>query len=91
MEAGNARATAAMWDAGARIAVIAPGSAGLRCSFFASMARGMALTLAGEVEKGASLVRQAVRLVEESDELSDDPTLLAWAAVGPLFLRGRAR
>ncbi len=32
-------------------------------------------------------MRQAVTLVEESDELSDDPTLLAWAAVGPLFLR----
>ena len=78
---------AAMRDAGARIAAIAPGSAGLRCSFFASMARGMALTITGEAAKGAPLVRQAVTLVEESDELSDDPTLLAWAAVGPLFLR----
>jgi DNA-binding CsgD family transcriptional regulator len=78
---------AAMRDAGARIAAIAPASAGLRSSFLASMARGMALTLTGEPEDGALLVRRAVSLVEGSDELAEDPTLLSWAALGPLFLR----
>ena len=80
---------AALRDAAARIAAIAPGSAGLRCSFFANMARGMALTLTGEAEDGAQLIRHAVSLVEGSGELADDPTLLAWAAVGPCFLRER--
>jgi DNA-binding CsgD family transcriptional regulator len=78
---------AALRDAGARIAEIAPASGSLRCRFFASMARGMALTMTGEAENGAPLLRYGVSLVEQSDELADDPALLAWAAVGPLFLR----
>ncbi len=32
-------------------------------------------------------MHEAMEVAEASEELSDDPTLLAWAAVGPLFLR----
>jgi DNA-binding CsgD family transcriptional regulator len=77
----------AMRTAGARIAEVAPFASGRRSLFFASMARGMALTLCGEAETGAVLLRQAVALAEQSDELADDPRLLAWAAMGPLCLR----
>lgn len=82
--AGN---PSAMLEAGARIAAIAPDPAGRRCSFFDNIARGMALTFSGQAAAGAVLLRRAVALVEETNELGDDPTLLAWAAMGPLWLR----
>jgi DNA-binding CsgD family transcriptional regulator len=41
----------------------------------------------GEGESGPAAVRRAVAILEASDELRDDPRLLAWAAFGPLFLR----
>ena len=82
--AGN---PAAMRDAGARIAELAPAAKGRLTLFFASMARGMALTLCGDAESGAELLHQAVSLAEASDELADDPRMLAWAAMGPLCLR----
>ncbi len=75
---------AAMRDAAARIPVIQGASA--RTAFFAAMARGMALIFGGE-EGGSALVREAVALVEGSDALSSDSRVLAWAALGPLWLR----
>jgi DNA-binding CsgD family transcriptional regulator/tetratricopeptide (TPR) repeat protein len=77
----------AMGDAGARIAEVAPRAGGQLSLLFASTARGLALTLSGEAESGAALLRQAVSVAEESDELADDPRLLEWAAIGPLCLR----
>jgi DNA-binding CsgD family transcriptional regulator len=77
----------AMGDAGARIAEVAPGASGRLSVFFASTARGLALTLLGEPESGTALLRQAVSLAEGPVELGDDPRLLAWAAMGPLCLR----
>jgi DNA-binding CsgD family transcriptional regulator len=57
-------------------------------AFFAAIAQGMALIFSGQGERGgAALVRQAVALVEGSDELSDDPRLLTWVAMGPIWLR----
>ena len=82
--AGN---PAAMRDAGARIAELAPAAKGRLTLFFASMARGMALIFCGESELGARLLHEAVSLAEASDELADDPRMLAWAAMGPLCLR----
>ena len=58
-----------------------------RATFFAAMAQGMALVADGQGEAGAASARQAVEILEESDELRDDPGLLAWAALGPLWLR----
>lgn len=59
-----------------------------RTQFFAAMAQGMALIFGGDGdERGAALLREAVAIVEGSDELADDPRLLAWAAMGPLWLR----
>ncbi len=77
----------AMGDAGARVAELAPQAGGRTSLFLASMARGLALTLGGEAERGAALLRQAVSVAEELDELADDPRLLTWAAMGPLYLR----
>ena len=48
----------------------------------------MALIFGGEGDaRGAELVREAVALVEGSDELAEDLRLLAWAAMGTLWLR----
>ena len=78
---------ATMRLAAERAASLAPtGSAG-RTAFFALIAQGMALIFSGEGERGASTIRTAVEVLEHSDELRDDPRLLAWAAMGPLWLR----
>jgi DNA-binding CsgD family transcriptional regulator len=47
----------------------------------------MGLVLSGEGADGSSLIRDAVELLEHSDGLDVDPRLLAWAAMGPLWLR----
>lgn len=69
-----------------------PDSDGLstRSKFFASMASGMALIFAGDAGCGAPLVRRAVALIDESEEFLADPRLLAWAAMGPIWLRESA-
>jgi DNA-binding CsgD family transcriptional regulator len=58
-----------------------------RAGFFAAMAQGMALVADGQGEAGAASARQAVAILERSDELRDDPEVLAWGAMGPLWLR----
>jgi DNA-binding CsgD family transcriptional regulator len=78
---------AAMRHAGARIAEVAPAASRRLSEFFAGMARGMALTLSGEAKTGAGLLHEAMEVAEASEELADDPRLLAWAALGPLCLR----
>src|SRR5208282_2646699 len=45
------------------------------------------LIFSGEGERGAATIRAAVEVLEHSDELRDDPRLLAWAAMGPVWLR----
>ena len=70
-----------------RAAALAPHGAGGRTAFFALIAQGMALIFSGEGERGAAAIRAAVEVLEHSDELRDDPRLLAWAAMGPLWLR----
>jgi DNA-binding CsgD family transcriptional regulator len=68
-----------------RIAELAPAEG--ESAFFGNIAHGMALIMAGEGEAGAALVRRAVEILEASAELRGDPRLLAWAAMGPLWLR----
>jgi DNA-binding CsgD family transcriptional regulator len=66
--------------------VVPDGSAG-RPAFFVLSAQAMALIFSGEGERGAAAFRAAVAMLEHSHELRDDPRLLAWAAMGPLWLR----
>lgn len=47
----------------------------------------MALIFSGENVPGAPAIRAAVEMLERSDELRDDPRLLAWAAMGSIWLR----
>jgi DNA-binding CsgD family transcriptional regulator len=79
--------TAAMVAAAARAVALAEGQDSRRVDFFAAMARGMALVADGEGEAGAAAVRHAVGILEQSDELRDDPRLIAWSAFGPMYLR----
>jgi DNA-binding CsgD family transcriptional regulator len=78
---------ASMRAAGRRAAELAGDSNDARIAFFGLIAEGMALLFAGEGGRGGGAVREAVHLLEGSDELQDDPRLLVWAAMGPLWLR----
>ncbi len=78
---------ATMRLAAQRAAAVAPPEPTGRIAFFTLMARGMALIFAGEDEPGAPAVRAAVELLEGLDELREDPRLLAWAAMGSIWLR----
>ena len=78
---------ATMRLAAERAASLAPPDPTGRIAFFTLIARGMALIFSGEDEPGAPAVRAAVEVLERSDELRDDPRLLAWAAMGSIWLR----
>jgi DNA-binding CsgD family transcriptional regulator len=82
--AGDARA---MRLAAERAASLSPPDPNGRIAFFTLITRGMALIFSGEAEPGAPAVRAAVEVLERSDELRDDPRLLAWAAMGSVWLR----
>jgi DNA-binding CsgD family transcriptional regulator len=84
LHAGDA-ATARL--AAERAASLLPPDAGTRTTYLALLAQGTSLIFSGQGEPGAPTIRAAVEILERSDELRDDPRLLAWAAVGPLFLR----
>jgi DNA-binding CsgD family transcriptional regulator len=77
----------AMMSAAERAVTLARRAGSRRATFFAAMAQGMALVVGGEGEAGAASARQAVEILEQSEQLRDDPALLAWAALGPLLLR----
>ena len=79
--------TPAMMRAAERAVALAEQAGSPRARFFAAMARGMALIVGGRGEAGAASARVAVEILEGSVELRDDPALLAWAALGPLWLR----
>jgi DNA-binding CsgD family transcriptional regulator len=79
--------TPAMIAAAERAVALANEQGSRRARFFAAMAHGMALVADGQGEAGAASARDAVRILEQSDELRGDPGLLAWAALGPLWLR----
>jgi DNA-binding CsgD family transcriptional regulator len=79
--------TVTMLLAARRAAALAPPGSDGRTAFFALIVRGMALIISGEDEPGAPAIRAAVEVLECSDELRDDPRLLAWAAMGSIWLR----
>jgi DNA-binding CsgD family transcriptional regulator len=78
---------AAMRRIADQISALARACVDIRSEFFASMAEGMVLVFSGEGDRGPRLIRHAVALLMHWDELWDDQTLLAWAAMGPLWLR----
>lgn len=69
-----------------RAAELATGLGG-RAAIFAGLAQGMALVFAGEGKRGARSIHRAVAQLEGSDVLRNDPHLVVWAALGPLWLR----
>jgi DNA-binding CsgD family transcriptional regulator len=79
--------TPAMVAAAERAVALAGRLDSRRASFFAAMATGMALVADGRGEAGAAAARRAVETLEQSDQVRDDPRLLAWAAIGPMWLR----
>jgi DNA-binding CsgD family transcriptional regulator len=78
---------ATMRQAADRAADLIPDGSTGRPAFFVLSAQGMALIFSGEGERGAAAFRAAIAVLDHSDELRDDPRLLAWAAMGPLWLR----
>ncbi|MGE5689111.1 MAG: helix-turn-helix transcriptional regulator [Pseudomonadota bacterium] len=79
--------TAALLECGARASALAAEDGSDRTAFFAAIADGMALVIAGEGGRGAASIRDAMQVVQRSDGLRTDPRLLVWAAIGPLWLR----
>ncbi len=77
----------AILECGARARSLAVDGEAGRAPFFATVAQGMAHVVAGDGEAGAAAIRAATRMLEGSVELRADPALVAWAALGPLFLR----
>ncbi len=78
---------AAMRQCGERAHTLAAEDGSTRSAFFGAIANGTSLVLAGEGVRGAASIREAMQLLERSDELRADPRLLVWMAIGPLWLR----
>jgi DNA-binding CsgD family transcriptional regulator len=76
-----------MREAGLAAAAVAATGGDDRTRFFGWSAEGMALLFSGDGDRGADAIRGAVAVIERSQELRDDPRLLVWAAMGPLWLR----
>ena len=79
--------TEAMRVAARRCNAIAANAQTRRAQFFAAMVDAVVLVVDGQGEAGAAAARRAVEILEVSDELLDDPELLVWAMIGPLWLR----
>ncbi len=64
-----------------------PKGASPRAEFLALIAWGMARVVGGDAAAGAEAIHEAIELAEGRPELRDDPQLLPWLAVAPIFLR----
>jgi DNA-binding CsgD family transcriptional regulator len=78
---------AAMQAAAERISTLAPEGPSLGCTFYAPVALGMALLFTGNETGGAALLRSAGNLALSVEDFSEDPRLLVWAAMCPIWLR----
>jgi DNA-binding CsgD family transcriptional regulator len=58
-----------------------------RAELCASMAEAMASVLAGDGQRGAAAARHAIEILDATAGLPDDPQLLAYAALAPLWVR----
>jgi DNA-binding CsgD family transcriptional regulator len=79
--------SAAMLSAAERAVELAGDDASERTAFLAQMAYAIASVPAGLGQEGMAATRRAIEILEGSPELRDDPSLLGWAAIGPLWLR----
>ncbi|MEP6954919.1 MAG: AAA family ATPase [Solirubrobacteraceae bacterium] len=79
--------TPAMVAAARRASELAEPGGSARARFLASIVNGMALVADGQGEAGAAAVRRSVEILEATGELRDDPALLGWGAIGPMWLR----
>src|SRR4029079_19523785 len=82
-----AGATREMVEAAERAVSLAETLDSPRAAFFAAMAHAMALVAEGKGDAGAAKARSAVELLEQTDELREDPRLIGWADFGPMYLR----
>jgi DNA-binding CsgD family transcriptional regulator len=82
--AGDPRAMARTAE---RARELLPENASNVARFLAAMATGMAYILGGDAEAGAQAIHQAVLLAESSSELREDPLMLPWLVLAPVFLR----
>src|SRR5204863_231067 len=74
--------------AAGRGAALANGGEGSeRTAFFAAMAHCMSAVAGGRGDEGIEAGRRAVEILERSPELRDNPRLLGWAGLAPLWLR----
>ena len=67
-----------------------PEQASSRARFMAATSAGMASIMGGEADAGAASIRQAVAIAEGSLDVRDDPSLVPWLVIAPLFLRESA-
>lgn len=81
---------AEMLRTAARAATLLADDASTRARFMVAMSTGMAHTLGGDAEAGAEAIHDAVALAEGSQELREDPQVLPWLVLAPVFLRERA-
>src|SRR4051794_3534806 len=81
--------TAAGVAAAERASALAAQNGSRTSACLAAMAEGIASVADGRGDAGAAALHRAVDIFEQSDELRDDPRLLAWVSVGPLWLRER--
>ncbi len=64
-----------------------PHNASIHARFLAAIALGMARIVGGDAAAGTAAIHDAIALAERSADLRDDPQLLPWLAVAPIFLR----
>ena len=70
-----------------RAAALAETGVSSRSRFLAGASLGMAQVLGGDAAAGTRSIHAAIALAEEDPALRDDPELLPWLAIGPIFLR----
>ena len=67
-------------------AVVTPQSSP-RSRFLAATALGAARIVGGDAAAGAVVLREAIAIAEANPGFTDEPALLPWLAIGPIFLR----
>ncbi len=70
-----------------RAAALAGPGVSPRSRFLAGASLGMAQVLGDDAAAGTRSIHEAIALAEEEPALRDDPDLLPWLAIGPIFLR----
>jgi DNA-binding CsgD family transcriptional regulator len=79
--------TPAMLASAGRAAALAGVNGSSRAGAQAALAQGMAFVADGQGEAGAAAVRRAIEILEQSEELNEDLSLMALLSIGPLWLR----